>query len=282
VFGIIGDTSEMVDKVTAATGGAAKVQDVLETAEAIVKELSGKVDYLIALTHEGTSRDWVIARRIQGIDLVVGGHDKQLTKEPHVANQTLIVQAGEKSQYLGMLQVAMDGSKTPKNTLVPLGDKIASDPKIKKMITDYNDKLGEMYGPAGGGAKPVAATAAVVLRLSACEACHPDQVKAWKNTDHAKAYDSLVKKSKQLNPDCLACHTTRFEQPEGFTMKLQQPELANIQCEMCHGYAKEHLSSGAAIPTKKPTMELCLKCHTPYRSPDFDKKTKLVFEKIKH
>jgi hypothetical protein len=24
-------------------------------------------------------------------------------------------------------------------------------------------------------------------------------------------------------------------------MKLQPPELANVQCEVCHGYATEHL-----------------------------------------
>ncbi len=28
-----------------------------------------------------------------------------------------------------------------------------------------------------------------------------------------------------------------FEQTGGFTMKLQPPELANVQCEVCHGYA---------------------------------------------
>jgi 2',3'-cyclic-nucleotide 2'-phosphodiesterase (5'-nucleotidase family) len=276
VFGIIGDTSEMANKVGEITNGAAIIKDPLQAAESIVKELAGKVDYLVALTHQGTNRDWVIARRIQGIDLVVGGHDKQSTKEPNVAEKTLIVQAGEKAQYLGMLQVSMDGSKTAHNTLMPFGDNMASDPKIKQMINDYNDKVADMYS---GPSKPAAT---IALRLEACASCHADQVKAWKITDHAKASDTLVKKSKQFDPDCLACHTTRFEQPAGFSMKLQQPELANVQCETCHGFAKEHLSAMKPIPTPKPAMALCLKCHTPYRVPDFVKNTKKVFEKIKH
>jgi 2',3'-cyclic-nucleotide 2'-phosphodiesterase (5'-nucleotidase family) len=278
VFGIIGDTSEMTTKVTEATNGAATVQDALQTAESIVKELAGKVDYMIALTHQGTNRDWVLARRIKGIDLVVGGHDKQSTKEPNVAENTLIVQAGEKAQHLGMLEVSTDGAKTAHNMLVPFGDSMASDPKIKAMISEYNDKVADMYNDPVNN-KPAAAT---TLKLMACEPCHANQVKIWKTTDHAKAYDTLVKKSKQFDPDCLACHTTRFEQPEGFSMKQQQPELANIQCETCHGFAKEHLSSMKPIPTPKPAMALCLKCHTPYRAPDFEKNAKKVFEKIKH
>jgi 5'-nucleotidase len=97
IFGIMGDTSDMTSKVSQITDETVTIQDPLKAAETIVKELAGKVDYMIALTHQGTNRDWVIARRVPGIDLVVGGHDKQKTKEPFEAEKTLIVQAGEES-----------------------------------------------------------------------------------------------------------------------------------------------------------------------------------------
>jgi hypothetical protein len=279
IFGVMGDTSEMATKVNEITKGAVVVQDPLKAAEAIVKELAGKVDYMIALTHQGTNRDWVIARRIKGIDLVVGGHDKQKTKDPNEADKTLIVQAGEKNQYQGMLQVAMDGTKKWHNTLLPMGDDIASDPKIKQMISDYNDKIAAIYG-GSGEAKPAASS--VTLRLSVCEPCHADQVKAWKTSDHAKAYETLVKKNKNFDPKCLACHTTRFEQPEGFSMKTQQMELVNLQCESCHGFAKQHLSDGKPIPTPKPGVAVCVKCHTADRCPNFVRDFKKLAEKIKH
>ena len=278
IFGVIGDTSEMAAKVNEITKGAASVQDPLKAAESVVKELAGKVDYMIALTHQGTNRDWVIARRVQGIDLVVGGHDKQKTKEPNEADKTLIVQAGEKNQYQGMLEVAMDGAKTSKNALVPYGDDVPNDADIKAMITAYNDKLASIYST--GDTKP--STTGVALRLTACEACHSDQAKVWKTTDHARAYETLVKKSKNFDPKCLACHTTRFEQPDGFSMKAQQPELVNVQCESCHGFAKEHLSDGKPIPTAKPEIDLCIKCHTPDRCPTFKQDAAKVMAKIKH
>jgi len=280
IFGVIGDTSEMATKVSEITKGAAAVQDSQKAAEAVVKELTGKVDYMIALTHQGTNRDWVIARRVAGIDLVVGGHDKQRTKDPNEADKTLIVQAGEKNQYQGMLQVAMDGTKKWTNTLVSYGEEMPSDPQVKQMISDYNDKVAAIYGGSGEATKPSAAN--VVLRLSACEPCHADQVKAWKTSDHAKAYETLVKKTKNFDPKCLACHTTRFEQPEGFSMKTQQMELVNIQCESCHGFAKEHLSDMKPIPAADPKIQLCLKCHTSDRCPTFEKDAEKVMAKIKH
>lgn len=280
IFGVMGDTSEMTAKVSELTKGAVTVREAQKAAEAVVKELTGKVDYIIALTHQGTNRDWVIARRVPGIDLVVGGHDKQKTKDPNEADKTLIVQAGEKNQYQGMLQVAMDGTKKWNHTLLPMGDEIQNDPKIKQMISDYNDKVAAIYGGGSAEAKPAASN--VALRLSACEPCHADQVKAWKTSDHAKAYETLAKKNKNFDPKCLACHTTRFEQPEGFSMKAQQMELVNIQCESCHGFAKQHLSDGKPIPTAKPGVALCVKCHTADRCPNFEKDFIKLVEKIKH
>ena len=63
-------------------------------------------------------------------------------------------------------------------------------------------------------------------------------------------------------------------------MKLQPPELANVQCEVCHGYATEHLNDGKPVPALKPAMALCVKRHAPYRAQDFQKNAKM--DGIKH
>jgi 2',3'-cyclic-nucleotide 2'-phosphodiesterase (5'-nucleotidase family) len=279
IFGIIGDTSEMVSKVNQITNGAVSVQDPLKAAESVIKELTGKVDYMIALAHQGTNRDWVLARRVPGIDLIVGGHDKQKTKEPYEADNTLIVLPGEKNQYQGMLEVTLDGTKTAHNSLVPLGADISDDPKVKAMIAKYNDDIAALYSTSSER-KP--AEANVALRLTACEPCHSEMVAKWRTTDHAKAYQTLVSKSKQFDPKCLMCHTTRFEQPGGFSMKQQQMELVNVQCESCHGSADKHLSSMEPVPTPSPTIDLCLKCHTSDRCPTFEEDKDKVMEKIRH
>ncbi len=278
IFGIIGDTGEMPDKVKEITKGAASITDPLTAAAAVMKEFSGKVDYVVALTHQGTNRDWVIARRVPGIDLVVGGHDKQKTPDPNEAEKTLIVQAGEKGQYQGMMEVTLDATKTWKNTLFPLGDDVADDPKVKARIVKYNDDVAEIYGGDASGAAP---KADVKLSLAACEACHSEQVAKWKTTDHAKAYDTLVKKSKNFDPKCLSCHTTRYEKPDGFSMKLQQMELVNVQCESCHGFRKQHLTDMKPA-AQKPKITDCVTCHDASRCPTWLKDEQKVMEKIKH
>lgn len=279
IFGLMGDTADLAGRVSEITDGAATVQDALEAAEAVVKELTGKVDYVIALTHQGTNRDWVVARRVEGINLVVGGHDKQKTADPHNPEATMIVKSGEKGQYLGLLELALDDTKSFKHNLLPFGEEISDDASVKAMITEYNDKIAEIYG---GGAESRPAAADVKLRLTACEPCHSTQVQKWHPTAHAKAYETLVKKSKQYDPKCLVCHTTRFEQPEGFSMKEQQMELVNLQCETCHGWGKEHMSEGKPIPVAKPTPASCLKCHTEDRCPDFEEQMAEKMKLIEH
>jgi hypothetical protein len=96
------------------------------------------------------------------------------------------------------------------------------------------------------------------------------------------AYETLVKRSKQFDPKYLMCHTTRFEQPERFSMKLQQMELANVQCESCHGFAKERLSDMKTIRNADSKIGLCLKCHTADRCTNYEKDEKIVMEKIQH
>jgi 2',3'-cyclic-nucleotide 2'-phosphodiesterase (5'-nucleotidase family) len=280
IFGLIGDTSEMVSKVKKLTDGTVRVQDTLKAAELVVQELTGKVDYMVAVTYQKTNRDWVIARRVDGIDLVVGGHDRLKTREPSQADETLIVRAGEKNQYQGMLEITLDGTKTAKNSVVPLGGKIADDAEVKAMLHEYNNKVVELYRSASKEGNDALGT--TVSRSAVCAPCHSEQVEQWQTTDHAKAYETLVKNSKQYDPNCLRCHTTRFEQPKGFSMEQQQPSLVNVGCENCHGFAEDHLSEMRPIPIPSPDMELCLECHSSDRCPDFEGNAQVVFEKITH
>jgi len=279
IFGLMGDTSDMVAKVKEISGGKILVMDLIQSAESVVKELKGKkVDIIIAMTHHDMGRNWVVARRVPGIDLIVGGHHKQKIKKPYNAGNTFIVQSGEKGQYQGMLELtfASDGARTAENELVPLGPAISDDTRVKAMIDQYNDKVTSLYSSFKKEEVEVS------LNARACETCHSEEFSIWQASDHARAFETLVKKSRQFNPDCLACHTTRFEQEGGFTMELQQPELRNVQCDSCHGNSARHLKDTESLPEQKPDRALCVKCHTPDRCPDFEKNYQEEWQKIKH
>ena len=279
ILGLISDAKEVVSQVEKATGGTVSVQDPLEAAGSIVSELSGKVDYIIALAYQKTTYDWRLARRVEGIDLIVGSLDKTKTEKPTKAGSTLMVRAGEKGQYQGLLEVTFNGEKTDSNSLIPLSEDKPADPEVKAMIAAYNDKIVALYGGSNAGGS---SDTTVALRSLSCEPCHTEMVQKWQSSDHAKAYSTLVGKSKQFDPSCLACHTTLFEKPGGFTMKQQQPELMNVQCESCHGLATDHLKDMTSIPVADPPIETCIKCHTADRCPDFEKDYESIWMKIAH
>ena len=109
-----------------------------------------------------------------------------------------------------------------------------------------------------------------------CALCHGDLMKGWKTTRHAKAFETLKKKSQETLPSCVKCHVTGFEKDGGFVDQELTPELAGIQCEACHGPALVH----AANPGNKknlirnPGETSCRECHTKGQDPKFDYSTK--------
>jgi len=88
------------------------------------------------------------------------------------------------------------------------------------------------------------------IGVNKCKACHIKQYKSWADTPMATAFESLksgvkadAKKKAGLDPEkdytrdasCLECHTTGYGLPGGFKSMEETPELANVQCESCHG-----------------------------------------------
>ncbi|NLD36987.1 MAG: hypothetical protein GX654_08965 [Desulfatiglans sp.] len=282
IIGIMGNTPDVSKPFEEIAGSTLSVLDPLETATAKVAELKDKVDFVIVLTHQHMGRNWIFARKIDGIDVIVGGHHKQKLDTPYEANNTYIVQSSEKEQHQGMLvlEKAADGTKTASNTLVPLDDKIADDANVKAIVDEYNQEVNKLYTTPIAGSS--AQEEAVTPRSVACKECHGEAYEIWEKSTHAKAFQTLVNKERQFNPDCLVCHTTRFEEAGGFTMKAQQKELRDIQCENCHGDRTAHLTDPGVVSQTAPDVKTCLKCHTEYRCPDFEKNYAREWEKIKH
>lgn len=106
---------------------------------------------------------------------------------------------------------------------------------------------------------------------NACAMCHSELTAGWKTTRHARAFDTLKKKSQEKLPACVKCHVVGFEKPGGYVDQELTPELAGVQCESCHGPAAAH----AANPANKkglidPGEKTCRECHTPGQDPKFD------------
>lgn len=94
-----------------------KFTDPAVEAKAMVSELKGKVDMIIAVTHLGidessTDTSIKVAKEAPGIDLIVDGHSHSTLVEGKQADHnTLIVSSGEYTKNLGVVELTFDGSK---------------------------------------------------------------------------------------------------------------------------------------------------------------------------
>lgn len=91
-----------------------KVEDPIPVLRRIVSGLRGKVDLVVLLSHLGIFEDIKVARMVDGIDLIVGGHTHVFLERPILIRKgegkgrlggTVIVQAGEFGVKIGVVRI---------------------------------------------------------------------------------------------------------------------------------------------------------------------------------
>ena len=111
-IGVIGWMSRAYyNLVSAANTKGIHLDTAMASMQALVDELRPKTDLLVALTHEGADDDSVMAMRVHGLDLIVGGHSHTRLKKPVTVNGVVIVQAGANAENLGVLNLTVDHHK---------------------------------------------------------------------------------------------------------------------------------------------------------------------------
>jgi len=119
-------------------------EDAMNTYIPILKNVH-KADLIIALNHNGFREDKELASSVPGIDVIVGGHSHTVLKEPELVGDTIIVQAGCYTAYLGELKLRYDRGEKEiagyEGKLIPITDsQIEADPEVVWMLDKYKEK----------------------------------------------------------------------------------------------------------------------------------------------
>jgi len=197
---------------------------------------------------------------------------KQVT-ERRVAG-IVVPQVPTKGQ--GVLRLRVGASTQPPTAAVDwLKDTYGDHPAAVKAMAAYDEKVKALFF------EQVAAAEAHQQKspfagAEACKECHLPAYLIWNGAQHAHAIEVLQKVGKQFDPECLACHVVGLNQG-GYISQDVTPELANVQCENCHGAAKAHLANNAvkpvppagATPEGRPGEDTCRPCHMGSHSPTF-------------
>ncbi len=136
-------------------------RDACRTASDAAARLRAQgADIVIVLSHSGLEGDKELAREVPELDLIVGGHCHSVLHEPVEEGRTLIVQAGSRARYLGVLELAYDpntGSLRTRNTernrpfLVPIDGQLEPCAEIASLVSGYTTELSGFMGEVTRG-----------------------------------------------------------------------------------------------------------------------------------
>jgi 2',3'-cyclic-nucleotide 2'-phosphodiesterase (5'-nucleotidase family) len=87
----------------------------IETVQKYVEELRNNADVIIVLSHIGYPADRVLAEKVKGIDVIVGGHSHTKITKPVMIGNTLIAQAWEHGKALGVLDLTVKDGKVSRS-----------------------------------------------------------------------------------------------------------------------------------------------------------------------
>ncbi|PAE10329.1 bifunctional metallophosphatase/5'-nucleotidase [Niallia circulans] len=164
--GIFGLTTEDTANISSPVN--VKFLDYIKKAENAVKTFEDMgINKIIAVTHIGYDsnpdfgNDLQLAKYVDGIDVIVGGHSHTQLDEPTVIktdengvekDPTLIVQAYQYAQYLGKLAVEFDENGVVsghEGQLINASQKEA-DPEAAAILAPYKDKITQLSTQESG------------------------------------------------------------------------------------------------------------------------------------
>lgn len=150
IFGLMGTDSDDCAPTSGFT-----LEDPIEAAKRCVKALEEQgAQFIICLSHGGTnvkeskSEDQQLAKKVDGIDLIISGHTHTTLTEPIVEGDTYIVSAGPYCENLGSitLEWTEDGEKTLKDYhLTSIDETVAEDQTIATLVESWKNQVSSSY-----------------------------------------------------------------------------------------------------------------------------------------
>ncbi|HWO95529.1 MAG TPA: 5'-nucleotidase C-terminal domain-containing protein [Bacillus sp. (in: firmicutes)] len=129
-------------------------KDEIQTVKETIKELKGKADHIILLSHAGSAIDERIANEVEGVDLILGGHSHKLMEQPRKFKYAYVAQAFEYGKTLGRTQLIFHNDKLIgiNGFLYRDHESKLEDQRITAIIKPFKDKtdllLNEVVGKA--------------------------------------------------------------------------------------------------------------------------------------
>lgn len=215
----------------------------LDALQPVLAELRPKVDLLLVLYSGDFESARALTQGLAGVDcLVVDSHPVENGRYSIREGRTTILAVqnifGREVARARMERTGSEGWELTKEPeYLSVGPAFAETKPLADLIGEFKKETQTLTVPL-----PPYNVEQIYAGAAVCARCHPQVAESWKQSRHSQALQTLVDKAQQFNLECLRCHVTGYRQANGFYAVSHAPsmKMAGVQCEVCHGPAKEH------------------------------------------
>jgi hypothetical protein len=247
-----------------------RIEDYEPILDELVARLRPQTDLLILLAHANEEEAGAIARRFPQFNLIIVSHsgDDPLVM-PEEVNGVPIAFAGTHGMHVGAATFEFSRKKAVLQLyrVEKLAEQYADSTRMTSLLEDYQqmlkaERLLEHYPRSDYGGLNFTGN-------QSCKRCHSLSSMRYKKDKHAHAFDIIVEKNHDHDPECVRCHTVGFGYRTGFRSSEMTPNLEHVGCEDCHGPGSKHIEQPLETDYGKVTKETCEACHNVENSPKF-------------
>ncbi len=158
-IGVIGATTMGLGHLaSAATMSQIQLAPLVESIQGEMDRLDPETDLLVVLSHIGLDADRRLAEKVEGLDLIVGGHSHTHLSAPEQVNGTWIVQAGSYGRSVGQLTLSVenDAISAFSGEVVDLVADVVPEevrPEMAQLVARYSSLIESEYGQVISNAK---------------------------------------------------------------------------------------------------------------------------------
>ena len=111
-----------------------------------------KVDLVVVLSHLGFPQDFLLAKTVAGIDVLLSGHTHNRLETPVKVGNCIIIQSGCHGSFIGRLDLDIEGGGivAVNHLLVPVDDSVLPDPamqaQVERLMAPFRQALEEIVG----------------------------------------------------------------------------------------------------------------------------------------
>ncbi|MBM3463480.1 MAG: hypothetical protein FJX76_15375 [Armatimonadetes bacterium] len=140
-------TRDLANRMFPAAGAGLSVAPIEDTLKALVPKVRAEgAEVVVVMGHEGLNEMRAIARKVDGIDVMLAAHDHRQTERPVSettpnGGTTAVAEAGGYGRYLGHITIGYDPEKRQvalvRGELLAIGDDIVPDPVVRDIVARY-------------------------------------------------------------------------------------------------------------------------------------------------